>query len=70
MASIAEDLGYAFSWIEGFETARRDGPLTGDDIVLIGHSAGGGLVQYFLSRCLGVVGGLVTIATFSPLEGA
>jgi pimeloyl-ACP methyl ester carboxylesterase len=43
--------------------------LSTDDIVLIGHSAGGGLAQYFLSRGVGRVGGLVVMAAFPPFGG-
>jgi pimeloyl-ACP methyl ester carboxylesterase len=68
-ASIAEDLGYAFSWVEGFQAAKRDGPVSRDDIVLIGHPTREGLSQYFLSRGLGTVGGLVIMAAFPPFGG-
>ena len=68
-ASFAEDLGYAFTWVQAFESAKREGEFGERDLVLVGHSAGGGLSQYFLSRGMGVVGGLVIMAGFPSFGG-
>jgi pimeloyl-ACP methyl ester carboxylesterase len=64
LGSMVEDLGYAFTWVAGFESARRLGEngLREEDVVLIGHSAGGGLSQYFLSSNRATVGALVIVA--------
>jgi pimeloyl-ACP methyl ester carboxylesterase len=67
--AMAEDLGAAVAWVSGFESGRRGGEFAGEDLVLIGHSAGGGLVQYFLSQGLGKVGGLVVLAGFPCFGG-
>jgi predicted alpha/beta hydrolase family esterase len=67
-ASFAEDLGYAFTWVQAFETAKRH-VFDERDLVLVGHSAGGGLSQYFLSWNMGTVGGLVIMAGFPSWGG-
>lgn len=67
--SMAEDLGHAVTWVEGFESARRGRVFSEEDVVLIGHSAGGGLSQYFLSQNRGMVGGLVVVAGFPNFGG-
>lgn len=67
-SSFAEDLGYAFTWVQAFESAKR-GHFDPMNLVLVGHSAGGGLSQYFLSRNMGTVGGLVIMAGFPSLGG-
>ncbi|CAG8951523.1 hypothetical protein HYFRA_00007439 [Hymenoscyphus fraxineus] len=59
---MAEDLGYGLTWVSAFEAAMRRGGFEEEDLVLIGHSAGGGLSQQFLSEGLGTVGGLVIMA--------
>lgn len=68
-ASMAQDLGHALNWVQGFEAGQQGGRVDPKDIVLIGHSAGGGLSQYFLSRGLGQVGGLVLMAAFPNFGG-
>jgi len=60
--ALCQDIGYAINWIEGFESAKREAVFQPEDLVLVGHSAGGGLVQSFLSEGLGTVGALVIIA--------
>lgn len=40
-ASMAEDLGYAFSGVHAFEAAKLEEDVSEEDLVLIGHSAGG-----------------------------
>lgn len=66
---FAQDLGYAFTFVTGLENGKRDGKFNAEDLVLIGHSAGGGLSQYFLSQKLGQVGGFVIIAGFPCFGG-
>jgi len=66
---FAQDLAYAFTYVSGFETGLRSGSFTSEDLVLIGHSSGGGLSQYFLSQKLGQVGGFVIIAAFPCFGG-
>lgn len=64
------DLGCAMGWVMGFENGARKGEGFGSErIVLVGHSAGGGLVQDFLSRGMGKVGGLVILAGFPCFGG-
>lgn len=67
-ASMAEDLGYALTWVTGLESGKRDN-MTAEDIILVGHSAGGGLSQYYLSKQLGEVGGLAILAGFPNFGG-
>lgn len=57
---MAWDLSCALLWVDGFEAGRRE--FARENLVLIGHSAGGGLVQYYLSENLGRAGGLVVLA--------
>ena len=69
---MADDLGVALNWVKGFEAGRRLQPGTADgntQIVLIGHSAGGGLCQYLLSQGLGTVHGFVMAAPFPSFGG-
>jgi alpha-beta hydrolase superfamily lysophospholipase len=40
-----------------------------EELVLVGHSAGGGLAQQFLSERMGKVGGLVVLAGFPNFGG-
>lgn len=68
-SDFAQDLGYGFTYISAFEAAKREGIFGSEDLVLVGHSAGGGLSQYFLSRGLGEVGGLVVMAPFPFFGG-
>ncbi|KAG5642736.1 hypothetical protein DXG03_002250 [Asterophora parasitica] len=67
-AFMAHDLSYALNFVQGFEAGLRGG-VNPEDIVLIGHSAGGGLSQYFLSQNLGQVGGLVLMASLPNFGG-
>jgi pimeloyl-ACP methyl ester carboxylesterase len=64
--SMSEDLGVALNYVRKFE---EETPANEAQIVLIGHSAGGGLGQYFLSRGLGTVHGLVLISAFPSFGG-
>ncbi|KAF5378583.1 hypothetical protein D9615_007102 [Tricholomella constricta] len=68
-AAMARDLGYILNFVQGFEAGQRDGDVDPENVVLIGHSAGGGLSQYFLSQGLGQVGGLVLMASFTNFGG-
>ncbi|RDL37681.1 Uncharacterized protein BP5553_05114 [Venustampulla echinocandica] len=66
---FAQDLGHALTWVSGVETGLRGGNFSSEDLVLIGHSAGGGLSQYFLSQGMGEVGALVICAGFPNFGG-
>lgn len=68
-ASMAQDLGCVLNYVQGFEAGLRAGNVDPEDIVLVGHSAGGGLSQYFLGQGLGQVGGLVLMAPFPNFGG-
>jgi alpha-beta hydrolase superfamily lysophospholipase len=66
---MAQDLAWGVEFVSHFEGRSRGGEIRSEDLVLIGHSAGGGLSQYFLSEKMGKVGGLV-ILTGIPCFGA
>lgn len=66
---MAADLGHALNWVQGCEAGQRGGHVDPEDIVLIGHSAGGGLSQYLLSTGRAQVGGLVLMAAFPNFGG-
>lgn len=70
-SDFAEDLGAAVGFVSGIETGLRagDGGFEREDLVLLGHSAGGGLSQYFLGRGLGQVGALCILAGFPCFGG-
>ncbi|KAG9236156.1 Alpha/Beta hydrolase protein [Amylocarpus encephaloides] len=66
---MAADLGYCYTWISAFEAAQKNENFNPENLVLVGHSAGGGLGQYFLSQGLGEVGGLVLMGPFPSWGG-
>lgn len=70
---MAEDLSYAFTWIEAYEAGMRalhlSGGTSNTELVLVGHSAGGGVAQYFLGKNMGTVSGLVIMASFPSWGG-
>ncbi|KAH8592069.1 Alpha/Beta hydrolase protein [Bisporella sp. PMI_857] len=69
IGAMARDLGSAVEWVKAFEFVWRGRRLEDGDLVLVGHSAGGGLVQYFLDRGKYTVGGLVIVAGFPCFGG-
>lgn len=68
-ATMARDLGYVLNTVQGYEAGQRQGYIDPEDVVLVGHSAGGGLSQYFLSQSLAQVGGLVLMGAFPNFGG-
>jgi pimeloyl-ACP methyl ester carboxylesterase len=69
---FAQDMAAAIGFVSGVESGIRfkDGAMfEAEDLVLLGHSAGGGLVQYFLGQGMGKAGGLVVIAGFPCFGG-
>ncbi|KAF9457200.1 Alpha/Beta hydrolase protein [Collybia nuda] len=68
-AAMARDLGYVLNWVQGYEAGQRQNHLDLEDIVLVGHSAGGGLAQYLLSQDLAQVGGLSLMGAFPSFGG-
>ncbi|KAN0110963.1 alpha/beta-hydrolase [Hyaloscypha variabilis] len=67
--SMAHDLQAAVDFVMDLECEARGGEMRDEDLVLVGHSAGGGLVQLFLDRGMGTVGGLVIMAGFPNFGG-
>jgi len=70
-ATLARDITSAIAFIGGYEYGKRtaNAPFRSEDLVLVGHSAGGGLCQYFMSKGLGDVGALVLIAAIPAFGG-
>ncbi|KAG6908497.1 hypothetical protein DXG01_004431 [Tephrocybe rancida] len=68
-ATFAQDLVFILNCVQGFEAGHRRAQSDPEDIVIVGHSAGGGLAQYVLSRNLAQVGGLVLMASFPNFGG-
>jgi pimeloyl-ACP methyl ester carboxylesterase len=66
---MAQDLKSGVEFVKSLEGDTRGGEMDDENLVLIGHSAGGGLVQWFLSQGMGRVGGLVTLAGFPNFGG-
>lgn len=69
---FAQDLAAVVGFVSGVESGIRmsEGELfKEEDLVLLGHSAGGGLMQYFLGKGMGKAGGLVIIAGFPCFGG-
>ena len=66
--SRAQDLASGVEFVRLLEREQR-GQMDDEDLVLVGHSAGGGLVQWFLSQGMGRVGGLVILAGFPNFGG-
>lgn len=69
LKTLASDLQFAFTWVEAYEAAKRDGNFEQRDLVLVGHSSGGGLAQYFVGKGMGKVGGLVVFAGIPSYGG-
>jgi pimeloyl-ACP methyl ester carboxylesterase len=67
--TMAQDLRSAVEFVMSLEREKRGGEIGNADLVLVGHSAGGGLVQYFLSQEMERVGGLVVVAGFPNFGG-
>jgi pimeloyl-ACP methyl ester carboxylesterase len=67
--SMAQDLKAGVEFVRQFEAEKRGGEIPEEDLVLVGHSAGGGLAQWFLSEGMGSVGGLVILAGFPNSGG-
>ena len=67
---LATDLAAAVGFVTGIETGiRGEKGFRSEDLVLLGHSAGGGLVQYLLGKGMAKVGALVIIAGFPCFGG-
>ncbi len=66
---MAQDLKAGVEFVRQFEAEKRGGEIPEEDLVLVGHSAGGGLAQWFLSEGMGSVGGLVILAGFPNSGG-
>jgi alpha-beta hydrolase superfamily lysophospholipase len=66
---MAQDLAWGVEFASHLEARSRGGEMRSEDLVLIGHSAGGGLSQHFLSEQMGKEGGLVILTGF-PCFGA
>jgi len=67
-SDFANDLMAAVGFVRGIETGKRE-ILEDADLVLLGHSAGGGLSQYFLGRGGVKVGALVILGGFPCFGG-
>lgn len=69
-ADFAQDTVAAIGFVSGVETGiRGEKGFEREDVVLLGHSAGGGLSQYLLGRGLAQVGALVVMAGFPCFGG-
>jgi pimeloyl-ACP methyl ester carboxylesterase len=66
---MAQDLAWGVEFASHLEARLRGGEMRSKDLVLVGHSAGGGLSQYFLSEKMEKVGGLVILAGFPCFGG-
>jgi pimeloyl-ACP methyl ester carboxylesterase len=58
-AAIARDMVAGIEWVKAEEMRKRGSDTA--SIVLVGHSMGGGLVQYALSKGLVTATGLILI---------
>lgn len=61
--SMAQDLATALEYVQHFESETRGVKMKDEDLVLVGHSSGGGISQLYLSRNMGQVGALVLLAS-------
>ena len=71
-ADFANDLTAAIAFVRGVEIGKRglgEGGFADGDLVLLGHSAGGGLSQYVLGRGDAKVGALVIMSGFPAFGG-
>ncbi|CZS95248.1 uncharacterized protein RAG0_04984 [Rhynchosporium agropyri] len=70
-SAFAQDLQSGLQFVQYLEVKRRDKIESEvvDEIVLVGHSAGGGMIQDLLSQGMGKVGGLVIMAGFPNFGG-
>lgn len=66
---MAIDLKSGVEFVKSLEKERRGEEMDDEDLVLVGHSAGAGFVQRFLSRGMGHVGGAVILAGFPNFGG-
>jgi pimeloyl-ACP methyl ester carboxylesterase len=67
--STAQDLKFGIEFVRELERERRGGEMDNEDLVFVGYSAGGGLVQCFSSQGMGKVGGSVILAGFPNFGG-
>jgi pimeloyl-ACP methyl ester carboxylesterase len=68
VAAMREDFQRGVEWVKEFENGKRKEGFEDEDLIVVGHSAGGGLVQGSLGRGEVRVGGLVLVAAF-PFTG-
>jgi alpha-beta hydrolase superfamily lysophospholipase len=66
---MAQDLKAGIEFAIELEAEKRGGEMQEEDMVLVGHSAGGGLAQWFLSEGMAKVGSLVILAGFPNSGG-
>jgi alpha-beta hydrolase superfamily lysophospholipase len=64
---MMEDLEKGIAWVKEYERGQR-GEFWDEELVVVGHSAGGGLVQGSLGRGTMRIGGLVLVAAI-PFTG-
>ena len=64
---MRDDLAKGVEWVKKKEAREREDGFGEEDLILVGHSAGGGMVQDYLGRG-GRVGGLVLVAAI-PFSG-
>lgn len=64
-STLARDLAAGVRWVEGEEAKK--GNYKDNSVVLAGHSSGAGLVQYFLSKGITEVRGVILCA---PIPGS
>jgi pimeloyl-ACP methyl ester carboxylesterase len=67
--SMAQDFKSGVEFVKGLEKQKRGRKTRDEELILVGHSAGGGLVQQYLSGGMGKVGGLVILAGFPNFGG-
>jgi pimeloyl-ACP methyl ester carboxylesterase len=66
---MAQDPKSGIEFVKALEREKGGREIGDEALVLVGHSAGGGLVQWFLSQGMGSVGGLVILAGFPNFGG-
>ncbi|KAG4435379.1 hypothetical protein IFR05_009122 [Cadophora sp. M221] len=70
-SAFASDLQAGLRFVQDLEAEKRGKEVSEvtDDVVLVGHSAGGGLIQCLLSEGMGKVCGCVVMAGFPSFGG-
>ncbi|KAH7370090.1 Alpha/Beta hydrolase protein [Rhexocercosporidium sp. MPI-PUGE-AT-0058] len=70
-SAFASDLQAGLRFVQELEAEKRGKSVSevAEDIVLVGHSAGGGLIQYLLGEGMGTVGACVIMAGFPNFGG-